>query len=53
MDVEVHTTAFSQNITPVGGEITLDYNIEISKTIVGNNFFQIKVALPKEKQPLS
>ncbi len=53
MDVEVHTTAFAQNIGKTGGEITLDYNIEISKTIVGNNFFQIKVALPKEKKPLS
>ncbi len=49
MDVEVHTTAFAQSIDEAGGEITLDYNIEISKTIVGNNFFQIKVSLPKGK----
>ncbi len=53
MDVEVHTTTFAQNISQTGGEITLDYNIEISKNVVGNNFFQIKVALPKSRKPLS
>lgn len=49
MDVEVHTKLFAHSITPKGGEITLDYNIEISKTILGNNFFLIKVTLPEPR----
>lgn len=46
MDVEIHTTKFFQSITETGGEISLDYQIEISRNIVGNNFFRIKVSLP-------
>lgn len=48
MDVEVHTRSFQHNISPTGGEITLEYNIEIGKNILGNNFFHIKVSLPKQ-----
>ncbi len=46
MDVEIRTTEFYQSITELGGEIRLDYQIEISRNIVGSNFFDIKVSLP-------
>lgn len=49
MEVEVHTRTLRHNITDKGGEILLEYNIEISKNIIGKNFFQIKVAFPKER----
>lgn len=49
MDVEVRTRSFRHNISETGGEIALDYDIEISKNVLGNNFFQIKVSLPKTK----
>lgn len=52
MEVEVHTTALEHNLSKDGGEIHLDYNIEISKNIVGSNFFHIKVSLPQKSTAL-
>lgn len=52
MDVEVHTKIFHHDITAQGGDIALEYDIEISKNILGNNFFQIKVQLPKGHSPI-
>lgn len=49
MDVEVHTRSFHQDISTQGGRIDLEYDIEISKKILGNNFFQIQVSLPKHR----
>ncbi len=49
MDVEVHTRHFAHNISPQGGEIALEYDIEISQNVLGNNFFHIKVSIPTHK----
>lgn len=45
--LEVHTRVLRQNITMTGGEIYLEYDMEMSKNLVSKLFFQVKVDLPK------
>jgi hypothetical protein len=49
--VGVNTKHMRASLTPSGGEIEIDYAIEVDHAVTGQNFFQIRIQqVPKFKQ---
>lgn len=50
LSVGVNTKRIKSDFTPSGGEIEIDYAIEVDHAVTGQNFFRIRVQTPKIKQ---
>ena len=51
LSVGVNTKHMRANLTPSGGEIEIDYAIEVDHAVTGQNFFQIRIQqVPKFRQ---
>ena len=50
LSVGVNTKRIKSDFTPSGGEIEIDYAIEVDHAVAGQNFFRIRVQAPKIKQ---